>query len=124
MWFFLFGNKGYYGSLGYIITKCPDCKMSVPFAVEQERKKFTVFFIPTFQYSRKQFMVCSNCRQVFEVADELKSEVATKLMSRKELEAEVGRRRLREEAAAPHCQKCGAVVDRKMVYCHQCGQKL
>ena len=124
MWFFLFGNKGYRDRLGYIITKCPECRASAAFAVEQERKKFTVFFVPTFQYSKKQFMVCSSCRQVFEVAKELKAEVSGKLMSRKELEAALEQRKRQSLAAAPRCRSCSRVVAEGMVYCPQCGSRL
>ena len=120
----LFGNKGYYETLGYVINKCPECHANVPFAVEQERKKLTVFFVPTFQYSRKQFMVCSKCLQVFEVAEELKKELAARLMTHRQLEAELARRKQELEAAAPHCPKCGGLLSQSMLYCPQCGQKL
>ena len=124
MWVFLFGNKIYLDILGYIINRCPDCRVSTPFTIEQERKKFTVFFIPTFQYSKKQFMICDNCHQVFEVAEELKVEVAGNLMKRKELEMELERRRLERERATPRCNICNSLISQNMVFCPQCGQKL
>ena len=120
----LFGNKGYHDTLGYIINKCPECHMNVPFAVEQQRQKFTVFFIPTFQLSKKQYMVCSNCLQIFEVAKELKPELAKKLMTRQELDAELAKRRREIEKAAPHCRYCNSHLAKGMVYCPQCGQKI
>ena len=51
---FVWGNKGYHDRLGYIIQTCPACKTQTVFAVEQVKKKFTVYFIPTFSYSQKQ----------------------------------------------------------------------
>ncbi len=85
MWLFLFGSKDYDDRLGDITMKCPDCKSRGAFSVEQERKKFTVYFIPTFQYSKKQFLVCPACHEKFEVARELKPEVARRLASQKKL---------------------------------------
>jgi len=121
MWFFLFGNKGYYDHLGYIVTKCPECRASGVFSVEQERKKFTVYFVPTLQYSKKQFIVCTNCHQRFEVADELRPEIARRLMSQKELSSVMPQKKL---ASILHCPSCQEELTEKMAYCPQCGRKL
>jgi len=121
MWFFLFGNKGYYDYLGYIVTKCPECRASGVFSVEQERKKFTVYFVPTFQYSKKQLIVCTNCHQRFEVADELRPEIARRLMSQKELSSVMPQKKL---ASILHCPSCQGELTEKMAYCPQCGRKL
>lgn len=89
MFFFLAGSKDYHDRLGYVVTTCPECSMRGLFTVEQERKKFTLYLIPAFEYSRKQFMVCPYCREVFEVADEIKEELARKLISQEELTAAI-----------------------------------
>jgi hypothetical protein len=52
----LFGNKAYFDILGYMVTTCPGCKTTSVMTVEQQRKKLTVYFIPTFDFSRKQYM--------------------------------------------------------------------
>ena len=136
MWFFLFGNKGYYDHLGYIIFRCPECETSGVFSVDQERKKFTIYLIPTFQYSRKQFLTCTTCHQRFEVADELKPKLAQRLISQEELSALIRQRRFKEaaigsgdrqliaEATGHYCPSCEYKVTDKMVYCPQCGRKL
>lgn len=124
MWFFLFGNKSYQDHLGYIITRCPQCRTTDVFSVEQERKKVTFFFVPTFQYSKKQFMVCTNCRQIFEVADELKPELAGRLMGQEELKSALEQKRLKNLAGLPHCSSCHNVVGKEMFYCPQCGHRL
>jgi len=128
MWFFLFGNKGYYDCLGYIIMKCPECKTRGAFSVEQERKKFTVYFVPTFQYSKKQFLVCTTCHQRFEVTKELKPKLKKKLISQEELSS-LARRRKRKKlvvasASGHYCPGCQSEVTDNMVYCPQCGRKL
>jgi hypothetical protein len=69
-------------------------------------------------------MVCDNCHRVFEVGEELKVEVAGKLMERKELEMELERRRLERERVTPRCNICNSPVSQNMVFCSQCGQKL
>lgn len=136
MWLFLFGNKGYYDRLGYITMKCPDCRTRGVFSVEQERKKFTIYFVPTFQYSKKQFLVCTTCHEKFEVAKELKPELATRLMSQEELSSSVRRGKSKRSATASgkskvvagasgyYCPICSGEVTENMVYCSQCGGKL
>ena len=124
MYFLLFGNKGYYDHLGYIINKCPECGQSAPFYVEQERKKLTIFFVPTFRYSAKHSMTCTACRQRFEVAKELKSQIAEKLMTKDEVTSVMQQRRRDELASMPRCPDCQAQVAADMTYCPRCGRKL
>jgi len=128
MWFFLFGNKGYYDHLGYIISKCPECQTTGVISVEQERKKFTVYLVPTFQYSRKQYLICTTCYQRFEVAKELKPEIARRLLSQEELSSLIRQGKLRRAAIGSgtghYCPSCQNEITDKMLYCSQCGRKL
>ena len=144
---FVWGHKGYHDLLGYIIWECPECKTTGVFAVEQVRKKFTVYFVPTFSYSQKQFLTCTACQAVFEVPKELKPEVAKHLMSQEEISSLI--RQVNEEAAESekqieaspresslvdeqrvmknsirYCPSCGNKVTKKAAYCIQCGTKL
>lgn len=82
---FIWGSRGYYDQLGYVIHRCPECGTLGPFSVEQTKKKFTVYFIPTFSYSQKQYLVCTTCQAAFEVNKEAKEELARKIMSQSEL---------------------------------------
>lgn len=130
----LFGNKDYYDPLGYIIMKCPACKKRGVFSVEQERRKLTLYFVPTFQVSNRQIITCGACRQSFEVDDELKPKIAENLISEKELkslkrrgklEEMIGSGRRRGRKSAGHsCPNCKSKVEKDMVYCPQCGNKL
>ncbi len=131
----LFGNKNYYDPLGYIIMKCPGCKKHCIFSVEQERKKLTLYFVPTLQYSKRQIITCSACRQSFQVDDELKPKIAENLISEKELKSLKRRGKLKEltssrgkrrgrKAAKSYCPSCENVIEKGMVYCPQCGIKL
>ena len=54
--------------------QCPTCKTQRIFAVKQERKRLTIYFIPTFQYSSRQIVVCQHCGAALQVDDDLKSE--------------------------------------------------
>jgi len=129
---FLFGNKDYYDPLGYIIVKCPGCKKRAVFAVEQERKKLTLYFVPTFQYAKRQIITCSQCQQSFKVEDELKPTIKENLISEKKLKSlqrsgklqEMITGRRRRKAADSRCPNCDSQVQKGMVYCPQCGIKL
>ena len=81
----IWGNKGYSDQLGFVVNKCPSCGQTGPFAVHQVRKKFTIYFIPTFSYSNKQYLECRACQASFEVPSDKKEEIAESIMSQKEL---------------------------------------
>lgn len=72
----VWGYKGYCDLLGYILEQCPQCRTTGLFAVKQVGKKFTVYFIPTFSYSSKQYAECSTCHSMFEIPPEQKQRVA------------------------------------------------
>ena len=136
--------------MGYIVFTCPSCNTTRLFSVEQVRKKFTVYFIPTFSYSRKQYLTCTTCQATFEVPKELKPEIEQNLMSQEEVSSLI--EQINEETAkpkrksrtatkklspaksisrqqakksAPHyCPSCGRKVSGTMAYCPSCGGKL
>ena len=85
MWLFLAGSKDYNEKLGYVVTTCPECRTRGLFKVEQERKKFTVYLVPTFQYSKKQYMTCPACQETFEAGEEIKEELTKRLITQEEL---------------------------------------
>jgi len=131
----LFGNKDYYDPLGYIVMKCPGCKARGVFSVEQERRKLTLYFVPTFQVSNRQIITCNACRQSFQVDDELKPKIAENLISEKELRSLKRRGKLKEltgsrgrrsgrKAVKSYCPSCENETEKGMVYCPQCGIKL
>jgi uncharacterized protein YbaR (Trm112 family) len=130
----LFGNKDYYDPLGYIIMKCPGCKARGVFSVEQERRKLTLYFVPTFQFSSRQIITCNACHQSFQVDDELRPKIAKNLISERELKSLKRRGKLKEvigsgkrrgrKAAKSLCPSCKNEIEKGMVYCPQCGTKL
>jgi predicted nucleic acid-binding Zn ribbon protein len=83
----VWGYKGYCDLLGYVIERCPQCNTTGPFSVKQLRKKFTVYFIPTFAYSCKQYAECFACHSTFEIAKEQKERIAGALMNQDQLAA-------------------------------------
>ena len=124
----LFGNKDYYDPLGYIVMKCPGCKARGVFSVKQERRKLTLYFVPTFQVSSRQIITCNVCRQSFQVDDELKPKIAENLISEKELKSLKRRGKLKEltgsrgkrsgrKAAKSYCPSCENEIEKGMVYC-------
>jgi len=130
----LFGNKDYYDPLGYIIMKCPGCKARGVFSVEQERRKLTLYFVPTFQFTSRQIITCSACHQSFQVDDELKPKIAKNLISERELKSLKRRGKLKEiigsgkrrrmKVTKSYCPSCQNEIEKGMVYCPQCGKKL
>lgn len=130
---FLFGNKDYYDLLGYINMKCPICKKQRIFAVKQERKKLTVYFIPTFQFSSRQILVCEHCSEVLQVDDEIKSKVAENMISQKKLDSLIKRGEVdhligiapkrKRRTVKIQCANCGSKIDKKVKFCPECGNK-
>lgn len=130
---FLFGNKDYYDLLGYINMKCPNCKKQRIFAVKQERKKLTVYFIPTFQFSSRQILVCEHCSEVLQVDDEIKSKVAENMISQKKLDSLIKRGEVdhligiapkrKRRTVKIQCANCGSKIDKKVKFCPECGNK-
>jgi predicted RNA-binding Zn-ribbon protein involved in translation (DUF1610 family) len=132
---FLFGNKDYYDLLGYITMKCPACKTQRIFIVKQERKRLTVYFIPTFQFSSRQIVVCQHCGEALQVDDDLKAKVAENMITQKKLDSLVksGKVDYLIEAAPKgrtrkpqrmRCSNCSSLIDKKVKYCPECGSKI
>ncbi|MDD4874392.1 MAG: zinc-ribbon domain-containing protein [Dehalococcoidales bacterium] len=132
---FLFGNKDYYDLLGYITMQCPSCNTQRIFSVNQQREKLTVYFIPTFQFSSRQIITCEQCKETFQVDEELKPEVAENMISQKKLDSLIKRgkldyltnnvpKRRKRRVARLYCPECKHEIEKSMLYCPQCGNKL
>jgi len=80
---FIWGTKGSVQQIGYLMQECPSCE-SGPFAVHQAKKKFTLYFIPTFSYSNKQYLECLSCHDSFEVPSEMKPSIERNLLTQAE----------------------------------------
>lgn len=132
---FLFGNKDYYDLLGYITMKCPACKTQRIFAVKQERKRLTVYFIPTFQFSSRQIVVCRHCGETLQVDDDLKPKVAENMITQKKLDSLIKRgkvddlieaapKRRPRDAVKIICSNCKSKIDKTVKFCPECGTKI
>ncbi|TFG45030.1 MAG: zinc-ribbon domain-containing protein [Dehalococcoidia bacterium] len=91
------------------------------FSIDQRRQKFTVYFIPTVQYRVKQYMTCQSCREHFEIADDLKTQIAERLMTEKQLKTVLSEMTGGQNALLPLCKTCSQSVDSGMRFCPNCG---
>ena len=131
----IWGNKGYSDSVGFLLKTCQDCGEFTVFYVIQHRKKFTLYFIPTFSYSSKHFIICHSCGEKFIVPKEMKSDLEENLLSEDELneslenikqaaiklEEEEKKKSLSEIKKCPHCAK---EIKADSNYCEFCGGNL
>lgn len=120
----LFGNKNYGDHLGYIVTRCPGCCIDQVFIVHQERRKLTVYFVPTIQYRVKEYMTCTCCGTKYEIAEELKTEVAERLMTETQMRKILSEIPGKIVPSPTTCPKCASNLESGMKYCPECGTKL
>lgn len=81
----IYGSKGEHDRLGYILGRCPSCNARGVFTVEQVKRRFTLYFVPTFSYDEQQLLFCISCHTLFEVSAEDKEELKAKLMSKEQV---------------------------------------
>ncbi len=145
----IWGHKGYSNLLGFVIQECPNCLRLSPFRIYQQGKKFTLYFIPTFSYSKKQVAVCTLCNAGFEIPNEHKQRIESILMSEEELLSKIqqaaNKVKRDEEAAAARlitdakqqtaemqlsesetkrCLYCAEIIKAQATYCRFCHRDL
>jgi len=59
----IFGIKGYIRQLAIVMLVCQNCRNPAAHRVEERTRKFTLFFVPLFQVSRKLSLTCTFCAQ-------------------------------------------------------------
>jgi len=121
---FIFGNKGYGDPLGYVVTKCQKCNTDRIFFVHQVREKLTLYFVPTVQYKVKQYMTCLHCKERYEIADELKPQIAERLMTEEQLKKTLGEIATQTRLPPLYCSTCASPLDHSMKFCPYCGTKI
>jgi hypothetical protein len=59
----IFGIKGYVRQLAIVMLVCQSCGNPAAHRVLEHTRKFTLFFVPLFQVSRKRSLTCTFCGQ-------------------------------------------------------------
>lgn len=94
---FIWGNKGEASALGYIFASCPRCTVEGFLSVLETKRRFTVYFIPTFSYSNKVILACPTCQASWEICGKQAEEIRKSVMSQAEVSYHI--RALKEEAS-------------------------
>lgn len=68
----IWGYKSYQKELGQTQStiKCSHCHNASPWQVTETGRRFTLYWIPLFPYSRKYFLACPVCQYGKEISKE------------------------------------------------------
>ena len=66
----IFGFRSSIERLATLLLQCQRCQTPAAHHIRRWRKRFTLFFIPTFTLQKKHFVSCTMCGSDFLVAQE------------------------------------------------------
>jgi len=69
-------------------------------------------------------MTCLHCNERYEIADELKSEIAGRLMTEEQLKKTLGEIAAQTKLPLPYCPACSSTIGPGMKFCPNCGAKI
>lgn len=77
----LIGAKDYVQQRGFFIHDCPVCLRPRVFSVSDERRKLTIYLIPTVPVRSQQVMECQACHGRWRIPDSSRRDVMAQLIS-------------------------------------------
>ncbi len=95
----LVGTKDYVEERGFFIHECPVCQRPRVFSVSDERRKLTIYLIPTVPVRSQQVMECLTCHGRWSVPEASRQELAAQLVSHDEVTAQMRQLEARGTAA-------------------------
>jgi len=85
----LIGTKDYVHERGFFIHECPNCRRPRVFSVADERRKLTIYLIPTVPVRTQQVMECMTCHGRWSVPEGSQRDLAATLGSLADVSAQM-----------------------------------
>lgn len=86
----IWGNRKKREGVGYTVSSCYRCGLTVHIVAEQ-KSKFTLYFIPIFTYSHTAFLFCSSCGAETELSGDKANEALANAMPQYMLESMIAK---------------------------------
>lgn len=95
----IWGSRTKRQGRGFVVKPCPMCGTEQAHFVAESKTKFTLYFVPTFTYATKAFLICTQCERQEEVEGSSAQQFLGAAMSQERVVEELQRRQAAARAA-------------------------